>query len=405
MSISNTTYITSGVTDGVTTNFSFPFRIFLTTDILVYLYPTGQPQNAVLQTLGTQYSVTISPSNSEGGSITFVTAPASGQTYLIVRQEPFTQSLSIPTEGAIPAQALTNALDLLTMQMIQINGQSVQVPFGFAGTIPAVLPQPVANLALAWDPTGLFLVNITPSAAGSLAVPIANSNLQQITLAGKVSGASLTLLTAIPSGAGVIPTANLPAICALTAGTGDNDVLQLNNSGQIPAVDGSLLTNVPMTKVQSGSLNAAASLTISSLSPGVRYKLVLNLLQNTSNGDHRITFNGDGGSNYMYSVTTFGNNSTVTASSASADYIPVTLGLIKAAYVDLQEILFTTWPGNNDSVQINALGSYFQYNSGSNYWVQGSAAGLYTGSSPLASITITPSAGTITGTWALYALN
>lgn len=38
-----------------------------------------------------------------------------------------------------------------------------------------------------------------------------NANLAQITTAGKVSGAALTSLSSIPSGAGVIPAANLPA--------------------------------------------------------------------------------------------------------------------------------------------------------------------------------------------------
>lgn len=45
--------------------------------------------------------------------------------------------------------------------------------------------------------------NISGSAA------ITDSKLSQITTAGKVSGAAITLLTSVPSGAGIIPTANL----------------------------------------------------------------------------------------------------------------------------------------------------------------------------------------------------
>lgn len=43
------------------------------------------------------------------------------------------------------------------------------------------------------------------------AAAIADTKLAQITTAGKVSGAALTSLSSIPAGAGVIPSANLPA--------------------------------------------------------------------------------------------------------------------------------------------------------------------------------------------------
>jgi len=74
--------------------------------------------------------------------------------------------------------------------------------------------------------------------------------------AGKVSGAALTSLASIPAGAGVIPVANIPnldaskittgtlAVARCDTGTTANKLLQLNGDAKIPAVDGSLLTNV-----------------------------------------------------------------------------------------------------------------------------------------------------------------
>ena len=67
---------------------------------------------------------------------------------------------------------------------------------------------------------------------------IVDSKLAQITTAGKVSGAALTSLTSIPSGAGIIPIANIDT------GTTANKILILNGDAKIPAVDGSLLTNI-----------------------------------------------------------------------------------------------------------------------------------------------------------------
>jgi len=55
--------------------------------------------------------------------------------------------------------------------------------------------------------------NISGSAA------ISNSKLAQITTAGKVSGAALTSLSSIPSGAGAIPLLNLSSACSVVQDT------------------------------------------------------------------------------------------------------------------------------------------------------------------------------------------
>lgn len=67
---------------------------------------------------------------------------------------------------------------------------------------------------------------------------VVDSKLAQITTAGKVSGAALTSLTSIPSGAGLIPVANIDT------GTTANKILKLDGSSRIPAVNGSLITNI-----------------------------------------------------------------------------------------------------------------------------------------------------------------
>jgi hypothetical protein len=67
---------------------------------------------------------------------------------------------------------------------------------------------------------------------------IADSKLAAITTASKVNGSALYSLSSIPALGGTIPVANLPY------GTSANQILKLDSSARIPAVDGSLLTSV-----------------------------------------------------------------------------------------------------------------------------------------------------------------
>jgi len=64
-----------------------------------------------------------------------------------------------------------------------------------------------ASAAIAYSKLSLTGAILNADLAGS----IADSKLSTISTAGKVSGAALTSLASIPSGAGVIPVANLPA--------------------------------------------------------------------------------------------------------------------------------------------------------------------------------------------------
>lgn len=75
----------------------------------------------------------------------------------------------------------------------------------------------------------------------SASAGIVDTKLAQITTASKVSGAALTSLSSVPSGAGLLPVANVDT------GTTANKIVILNGSAQLPAVDGSLLTSLTAT--------------------------------------------------------------------------------------------------------------------------------------------------------------
>ncbi len=65
----------------------------------------------------------------------------------------------------------------------------------------------VASAGISYSKLTLTGAVLNTDLAGS----IADSKLSQITTASKVSGAAITLLSSLPAGAGVIPSANLPA--------------------------------------------------------------------------------------------------------------------------------------------------------------------------------------------------
>lgn len=67
---------------------------------------------------------------------------------------------------------------------------------------------------------------------------VSNISLQEIIQAGLVSGTSLINLDSIPSGANKIPVANIDT------GTTANKILKLDSSAKIPAVDGSQITKI-----------------------------------------------------------------------------------------------------------------------------------------------------------------
>lgn len=77
---------------------------------------------------------------------------------------------------------------------------------------------------------------------------ILDTKLDTISTAGKVDGSAINNLSNIPSGAGTIPLANIPSItnAKLSSGVGTsaNNLVALDSSAKLPAVDGSQLTNV-----------------------------------------------------------------------------------------------------------------------------------------------------------------
>ncbi len=98
--------------DGAQTVFTYPFPVFKDIDIEVY-------QDAVLKSPGTDYTVS-GAGNSGGGSITFITAPASGAMITIRRNIAVKRTSDFQVSGEFRADVINDELDYQTAALQQI---------------------------------------------------------------------------------------------------------------------------------------------------------------------------------------------------------------------------------------------------------------------------------------------
>ena len=256
--------------DNVSTTFSFPYNIYAATDLIVYEQNTSTKVITTLS-LNIHYSVALTAISGTTGAYTAVVnlaggaspvgALQSGTNLIILREIPYTQLINISDYSATPAATWNRGFDrgtILSQQLLEQVNRSVIQPV--SATSQITLPSPSADLLLCWNSAATAITNCAVTATGSLGVPIANSNLQALTTANLVSCASFYNLSSITSLAGVIPIANIPSIpnTSLSGiGTGASNLLQLNASAKIPAVDGSFVTNLNASAIGIGTVPSA----------------------------------------------------------------------------------------------------------------------------------------------------
>lgn len=93
--------------NGSTTAFDYTSKILDQDDLKVYIVVDGV---ATLQTITTHYTVS-NVGEAGGGKVTMVTAPAAGETLLIVREPAFTQNTSIRNQGSFAPALHEDAFD------------------------------------------------------------------------------------------------------------------------------------------------------------------------------------------------------------------------------------------------------------------------------------------------------
>ena len=112
MTVSSTTTKNSYSGDGSTTVFAYTFKIFDDDDVSV-IVRTDATGSETVKTKTTHYTVS-GVGNANGGNITFGTAPASGETVVLIRDTSQTQTTDYTPNDPFPAAAHEDALDKMT---------------------------------------------------------------------------------------------------------------------------------------------------------------------------------------------------------------------------------------------------------------------------------------------------
>ncbi len=144
------------VANGTLTTYEFPFAIFSEDDIEVYLDDIKQ--------LSTTYTV-AGVRESDGGSVTFTTAPTSGTIITIVRNLSIERTSDFQEGGALRADTLNDEFDyqIACQQQIaeNLNRSMVLPPYAIANDVNLTLPKPSAGKAIVWNSDGTNLENST----------------------------------------------------------------------------------------------------------------------------------------------------------------------------------------------------------------------------------------------------
>jgi len=111
MTVSSSTNKVSYSGNGSLTTFAYTFKIFDEDDLTVILRASDGTETT--QTITTHYTVT-GVGEASGGNVVFGSAPASGVTVVIIREQPLTQGLDLVPNDPFPAESLEEALDKLT---------------------------------------------------------------------------------------------------------------------------------------------------------------------------------------------------------------------------------------------------------------------------------------------------
>jgi hypothetical protein len=156
MTVSSTTNRKSYSGDGSTTGFAYDFKVFADSDLKVIMRDSSDVET--VQTLTTHYSVS-GVGLDAGGDVTMVTAPASGETLVIVRDVPNTQGTDYVENDPFPAASHEDALDKLTMEVQRLDEKLGRTPIlkETSSLSDIEFPEPGALEVVRWNAAGTGL--------------------------------------------------------------------------------------------------------------------------------------------------------------------------------------------------------------------------------------------------------
>lgn len=160
------------------TVFTFNFKIFNTSDIVVYLTPSGQTPDDTTDLLTeiTDYTVVIYGDN--GGTVTLTSGASLNDSITLLRDLPFIRETDYQTGGDLLESVLDNDQDYqtyLSQQLESSKSRFLNIPNSVQG-VDATLPSPTGDAYFKWSADGKSIENDTTIPANVLATE--DSNLE-----------------------------------------------------------------------------------------------------------------------------------------------------------------------------------------------------------------------------------
>jgi len=232
MTLATTTQKAQYAGNGSTTAFSVPFQYTSTAEIEAILTSAAGVDSTL--TIVTHYTLT-SPGAS--GTLTMITAPASGETLTIRGVTAQTQTVDLTAGGAFSAEVVEGSLDKLTRIAQQLLERIRRAPLFRASSsqVDVTLPEPEAGKLLRWNSDADDLEN---AAGADIDLAVVSPFIE--TLLDDTSAATAR--------------ATLGAIGGSTGGT-DNRLLRANGTG------GATLDASALSADDSGNVSGVVNLT------------------------------------------------------------------------------------------------------------------------------------------------
>jgi hypothetical protein len=149
--------------DDSSTVFPYPFKVFIAADMVVTLIDGAMVET--IQTLGVHYTIS-GLGLPQGGNVTMLTAPATGETLRIERTLPLTQITDLRNQGTFLPQNIEDALDRLVMMLQALAGGTIVVTGNDADAIHDNVAGEINAIAAKVTPALADELVIEDSAAG-----------------------------------------------------------------------------------------------------------------------------------------------------------------------------------------------------------------------------------------------
>ena len=228
--------------NGITVAFPFAFKVFSAADVLVVKTTPAAVESTLVLTTDYTVSLNADQDSNPGGTVTAVSAPASGTLLTITSAVENLQPVSLSNNGGFYPKVINDALDRLTILVQQVaekSGRALTLPISGGGS--GALPGPSAGSFIGWDSLGQNLVNYVG-----------------------IAGAAVSTFMAT-----VVSSANASAARTALGAVGTSDVQVLSNKSldATCSLDGNAATSTTAGAIADGAVSSAAKITDNIVTP------------------------------------------------------------------------------------------------------------------------------------------